>query len=142
MRISRLHCELMALVVGSALQVSCSRNAFEGGPRDIPRRFEVKGHGYILSAQEPGVIDDDSVVYSADAGARTLNFKARTVLRHLFVGRTESFDSLPPTERREGEDLANGALAFIDKLEKRRRLLEIDPRHREILQAFLSERMR
>jgi hypothetical protein len=141
LRVSRRECELVALVIAFGLAVACSRNSFETRVKDIPRRFEVKGQGYILSEREPGAIDDEAMVYTADAGARTFNFKTRTVLRHLYVGRWESFDSLPTEERKEVEDLASGALAFIHKLEKGRRLLEVDQRHREILRTFLAERL-
>ena len=125
-----------------ALAASCSRNSLKARVKDVSRRFEVNGRGYILSEQEPGAIEDDATVYTADAGARTFNFRSRMVLWHLFVGRWESFDSLPPAERKEVQDLANGALAFIRKLEKKRRLLEIDQRHRDILLGFLTGRQR
>jgi len=107
--------------------------------KNLPRRFQIGGNGYVLNEQEPGVIDDDAIVYTADAGARTFNFKTRTVLRHRYVGRQESFASLPQDERKETEKLARGALEFVRRLEAReRRLSDVDQQHRELLRAFLA----
>ncbi len=123
MRIPGWHCGLVALCIACAFAVSCSRDPFEARVKDLPRRFQVGGKGYIISEQEPGVIDDDAVAYTADAGARTFNFNTRTVLRHLYAGRWDTFDSLPPDELRETEDLANGALDLIRRLERRQHQL-------------------
>ncbi len=129
----------LVLFFSLVFAASCSRDSFEARVKELPRRFQVNGTGYIISEQEPGVIDDNAIAYTADAGARTFNFNTRTVLRHLYVGRWESFDSLPQDERREVKDLANGALGYIHGLERRqRRLSEVDQRHREILRAFLA----
>ena len=131
---------LVALFITLAITASCSRDsALESRAKDLHRRFQISGKGYLLNEKEPGVIDDDAIVYTADAGARTFNFKTRTVLRHFYVGRWEEFDALPPDERRETRDLANGALDFISRLEKQQQhLSEVDHQHREILKAFLA----
>jgi hypothetical protein len=139
-RIPEWHGGIVALLIALAFSVSCSReNPYEARVKNMPRRFQVSGRGFLLNEQEPGVIDDDAIVYTEDAGARTFNFKTRTVLRHLFVGRWDEFDSLPPDERREVKALASGALDFIGTLEKRQnRLSEVDQRHRVLLRTFLA----
>ena len=92
----RSHRRIIALFISLVFAASCSKeNPFEAQVKNLPRRFQISGKGYLLNEQEPGVIDDDAIVYTADAGARTFNFKTRTVLRHLFVGRWETFASLP-----------------------------------------------
>jgi hypothetical protein len=88
----------MLLVVIEAA-AACSRATFEEQLGDrakaLPRRFEVNGRGYLLNDQQAGVVDDDSVSYTADAGARTFHFDSRIVVRHFFAGTSESFDSIP-----------------------------------------------
>lgn len=132
------HCALFILIIFMA---SCSRDPFEEQIRNHPRRFELNGKGYILSEQEPGRIEDDLALYTADAGARTFKYGERMLLTQLYVGRWEAFDSLTPAERKETVDLAKAALTFIGRLERRHRnLSEIDRQHREILSAFLENR--
>jgi hypothetical protein len=120
--------------------MSCSRDdPYKAQVRNFPRRFEVKGKGYLLSETEPGQIDDDAIVYLSDGGARTFDFETKTVLRHLFVGTRVDFASLPTDERTEIGSIVNGALDFIRNVEKRHHgLSAIDQRDRELLTAFLA----
>jgi hypothetical protein len=135
----RSHCGLYALFISLVFVTSCSRDPFTEHLKDHPRRFEVGGKGYILSEQEPGVIEDDKILYTADAGARTFNFGEKTILTQLFVGNWKNFDALTPDERKETENIARATLAFISRQEiKRRSLSEVDLQHREILKAFLA----
>jgi len=137
----RSHRRIIALFISLVFATSCSKeNPFEAQVKNLPRRFQISGKGYLLNEQEPGVIDDDAIVYTADAGARTFNFKTRTVLRHLFVGRWETFASLPQDERKETENVAKGALDFIRRVETtQHRLSDVDQRHRELLRTFLAD---
>ncbi|HTY23031.1 MAG TPA: hypothetical protein VMC85_07865 [Desulfomonilaceae bacterium] len=120
---------------------SCSRDPYEAMVKNLPRRFLASGKGYILDEKRPGLIDDDAAVYTADGGARTFDFNARTVLTHSYVGKRALFATLSADEVRELRDVANGALAYIRKLEKRQnRLSEVDRLHRELLTEFLENK--
>jgi hypothetical protein len=108
---------------------------------NMPRRFKVHENGYILSDTDPGVIFDDAVTYSADAGARTFYFADRRVLRNYFVGTWHSFESLPSPEQEEVDRIAGAAISFVDQLQRRKPpLSEVDQQHRELLRRFLTER--
>src|SRR5215472_17286588 len=75
--------------------------------------------------------------------ARTLDYKSETVLRNLFVGSRESFASCSTDERREIVALANGALTFVARLEKKQRgVSDIDRSHRDVLSGFVRRTCR
>ncbi len=143
-RMVTAHRWLAALPIALAFAVSCrTENPLEAKLKNMPRRFVVNGKGYLLDEQQPGVIEDDAVVYTADAGARIFNFSARTVLRHLFVGKWDDFASLPANEREELKDIAGGALDFLRRLEQhQRQLSNADEQHRAILQAYVAGQSR
>jgi hypothetical protein len=133
------HCGLFFLFIALVFTSSCSRDLLKAQVRDHPRGFEVSSKGYILNEQEPGIIEDDSILYAADAGARTFDFNDRKVLTQRYVGKWKSFDSLAPDGRKETENIAKEAIDFISRLEiKQRRLSEVDLRHREILETFIA----
>ena len=136
-RLKQWRCGVL-VVIAVAMTASCSKDPYEAYAEHLPRRFVVARKGYLLDEHEVGVIHDDAVAYTADAGARTFDFKSRTILRHLYVGTTENFTSLPADEWREAISVANGALTFIARLEKKQRVLsDIDRRHRDLLNAFV-----
>jgi hypothetical protein len=119
---------------------ACSKDPYESMVKDLPRRFQVNQKGYILDERHPGVIDDDAVVFTADAGARTFDFGTQTILFHLYVGRWQEFATLKPEEVQEAKTVAKGALDFISRLEKKQgKLSEVDQWHREILTTFLQD---
>lgn len=129
------------VLIAFVLAASCSRDPYEASVKNLPRRFLVSGKGYILDEKRPGLIDDDATVYTADAGARTFDFNARTVLIHLYVGKREPFADLSRDKLRELRDVANGALAYIRRLEQQQKpLSEVDRLHRELLTEFLENK--
>jgi len=130
----------VAVAIAVMWLTSCSKEPLvDDRIRDMPRRFVVGGRGYLISEQEAGIVEDDAVAYTADAGARSFDYQTRTVLRHLFVGRWENFDALPADERSEIKTIASAALDYIRRLEIRQHYLSaVDKQHREILKAFLA----
>jgi hypothetical protein len=142
MRIKRWHCGRRTLLIVIVFVASCSRDPFKEQVNGHPRHFEFNGKGYVLNEQEPGVIEDDLVLYTADAGARTFKYSERIVLTQLYVGKWDSFASLTPAQHKETEDLAKSALSFIQRLEQKRNSLSaIDLQHREIFNAFLESEL-
>jgi hypothetical protein len=131
---------LFVVIAVQLFAISCSRrDPFEKYVKNVPGRFKVNGRGYILSDKEPGVIDDEAIVYTADAGARTFRFATLEVFRHLYVGHWETFDSLRPDERREAGEIARGAVAYINGLERRQdRLSMVNRLHRDLLKSYLA----
>ena len=92
------------------------------------------------SRDEPGVIHDDAVRYTADAGARTFYYAHEKLLRHLFVGRWEDFGSLTPPEKQETTDIAITVLGLIQRAEsKKQHVSDVDEQHRRILTAFVAK---
>lgn len=130
-----------ALVISLVCMASCSKDPFTDKVSEHRRRFEINGKGYILNGQEPGIIEDDIALYTADAGARTFKYRERIVLTQLYVGKCEAFASLSRAKQQETENLAEAALRFIRKLEIRQHdLSEIDRQSIEIFTAFLKSK--
>ena len=76
----------LSLSFALAFTASCSRdNPFEARVKNLPRRFQISEKAYLLNEQEPGEIEDDAIVYTADGGARPFNLKTRTVLRRFYL---------------------------------------------------------
>jgi hypothetical protein len=135
----RQYCWGVLAIVALGTAASCSKDPFQEYAERLPRRFVVARKGYILDEHEPGVVHDDAVAYTADAGARSFNFKSGTVVRHLFVGTTDNFAALPADERRETVAVADGALRFIARLQKQQPALsDTDRQHRDVLNAFIA----
>jgi hypothetical protein len=134
------YCGLVVVFVAQFLIFSCSKSdPFEQRVKSVPNRVKVNGRGYILSENKPGIVDDDSIMYTADAGARTFNFETARVFRHLYVGQWQRFDSLPPDERRELREIARGAVSYIDNLEREQgRLSIVNQLHRSLMKRHLS----
>jgi hypothetical protein len=123
----RQYCWGVLAIVALGTAASCSKDPFQ----EYAER--------ILDEHEPGVVHDDAVAYTADAGARSFNFKSGTVVRHLFVGTTDNFAALPADERRETVAVADGALRFIARLQKQQPALsDTDRQHRDVLNAFIA----
>jgi len=141
MQVQRRTCLLCALLLSLVLITSCSRDPYRDQVNDHPRRFELNGKGYILNENEPGVIEDDIALYTADAGARTFKYGERIVLTELYAGTCEAFASLAPAKQRETEDLAKAALGFIWRLEKtQHRLSEVDRHNLDVFSTFLKSK--
>ena len=141
----RRKCATALVVTFIASTISCTRQSIPlpaanaSQPGQVPGQFSVKKKLYILSQSRPGIIEDDSVRYTADAGARTIDFGTHKVLRDLFVERVDAFLALGPDEQRELSEVASGALEFIQQIEKEQALSGLNQEHRRILLAFLQE---
>jgi hypothetical protein len=107
---------------------SCSRQWSIPKEPEIPGSFAVNGKRYITRLDAPGVVDDDAVRYSADAGARSFYFQDRKLLRNLFVGRWDDFDSLEPAELEETRGIAKTAIALLEQCERSGKPLPKSPK--------------
>lgn len=138
MKLRSAHKSFLILGISVAVMISCSKHS-PTTQDNLTRHFNIKGKRYILNAHEPGVIYDDAVRYTADAGARTFYYADKQLLRHLFVGRREDFGSLTPLEKQETLDIANAALELIQSTgSKDYHLSSVDQQHRRILAAFVA----
>jgi hypothetical protein len=137
---------VLSLSTVAVATVSCSRRgavqnppaagsgerAWGGDDQNIPGQFESHGRRYLLT-DKSGVIDDDAVRYTADAGARTFDFNTKELFRNGFVGTAHTFASLKPAERQEARDVAQAAVRFIGHLKQ-----PIPPLYREHERALRS----
>ena len=128
---------LLALCALTAI-VSCAQRSPKSADANIPGQFQYDGKLYLLSRNEPGVIQDNSV-RTSDADGRTFNYGDQSLLRHLWSGYWENFSALPAGEQKEVAGVAVAALEFLRNGEANSGSLSpMDQRHRCILSAYVA----
>ena len=126
-----LLCALTALV-------SCRQRSPKIADPNVPGQFVYDGKLYLLSRNEPGVVQDNSV-RTTDADGCTFNYGEKALLRHLWGGFQENFSALPAEEQKEVAGIAASALEYLRSGEaKNGPLSALDQRHRSILSAYAA----
>ena len=107
------------------MSITCAKkDSFDTRVKTLPHFFRFGQNEYLISDTEPGIIEDAFIAYTADAGARTIDYKTQKLVRHLYAGALLNFRDLPTSEQSELLDTAKGALALLSRIEKERGLSE------------------
>jgi len=128
-------------LLGIVATAGCANQTSKTPPNQFPGLFKVKQKSYIFSREEAGVIHEEAVYQTSDAGAKSFHYEDEKVLHHLFVGQWEDFAAFDSNERQEVLDVAAAALDLINEREKAHGSLSAsDQRHRAVLSAFCRKR--
>ena len=132
--------KFLPVLCALAAVASCSQRAAKSADANVPGQFLYDGKMYILSRNEPGVIQDNSV-RTSDADGRTFNYGEQALLRHLWGGYWENFSALPAEEQKEVAGVAAAALEFLRNAEEKNGSLStLDQKHRGILAGYAGRR--